>query len=237
MIVNLFYAALPSAQRLYARVLRQSQITESGFTLRRFREAGSYFRRLGYDKRVVLCSNDATTLKAELVWRQADDALLGFTFSDADLPKKRLYAGGRVTAIKEMVATYPLGTKLEVILINPLDPLVPPYVLAVFCDKQRDAATHTSRWNQIDRLLYRESGLHVLSHACDGDPAQLSAQLARLSAPSDRRLSFCEVPNIDRSRRVVSAPLLQGIELADGVHVDIPQLSFQDFHHVALKLR
>lgn len=236
-VTNFFYAGLPGEQSLHRRIRNRSTITESGFLLSRFREARSFFESHGYMLKLVTCSNDATAVKPELCWRQKDDAAFGQAVPDSLLPALPFFTGGDLAAVRHMLEKHPLGLKLEAILINPLDPKIPSFVLAIFCDVQRDAATHLARWETVDKLLYSESGLNVLSHGCDGDPSHLSAQRTRSKMESAHRFSFAEVPVVTGGMTIVSTATRPDRTVADGITCSMPILHVQDPFHKVLKIR
>ncbi len=242
-VSNFFYAALPSAQSLYRNMLRQSTITECGFTLARFQAAPAFFASVGYTSPFVMCSNDATALKPELAWRPSDNALLGFVVDDAELPVTLFTAGTKVSQIQTLIDTYKLSTQLEVYLINPLDPRIPSYVLAAFADQHRAGVVHAARWRTIDELLSRH-GLHVISHSCDGDPAHLSTQLARaagtgqlpcVAGAQPRRFSFHGAILINGTPTTVSTSSRDVV--VNGATIQMPLLHFQDMEHTGLKIK
>ncbi len=225
-------------------MLRRSTITESGFTVARFEAAREFFTSLGYTCPFVTCTNDATALKPELVWRQRDDALLGFVLDDDQLPfiEYAFTAGTKLSDIRKLLAKHSLGTQLELYLINPLNPRIPSFVLAAFVDKHRASAVHAARWRTIDKMLALH-GLHVISHSCDGDPAHLSTQLARASGAAwtrdsgeePRRFTFNGAISINGTSHAVSTSSRNAT--VGGASIQVPLLHFQDMEHEGLKIR
>ncbi len=145
-----------------------------------------------------------------------------------------------------------MATQVDVMLLNPLDPRYPSFVLAIFPQNGPvDNEVVSMRWSIATDLLERQ-GLAVLSYGGDGDPAQLKAMKDRLAnsprvenssrlmpaQARDRSLGMF-IPDIHGGRRFVSAPA-RWVTLQLPSHkpmtVLLPELCFQDFCHKGVKL-
>ena len=141
--------------------------------------------------------------------------------STVDLKTRRLLglctlgavlAGETLQEMLDAVRVHGIARVVDVFLLNPLDTMLPSFVLGVF--PQRATPKHevlVERWNVAHELL-RKNGMCVLAHGGDGDSPQLAAMLARASVAGvgldagERVYSFAKVPSIGGGFIPVRAP-------------------------------
>ncbi len=197
--------------------------------MERFKCAADFYMHLRYTPTIFHMCNDATALRRTLVWRQKDNALLGLnTLADVRCPDT-------LEALEQLVQQHGMASELDALLLCPLDPMLPSFVLAVFPQQHSvNACVHLLRWAVAEEQLAR-FGMFVVTHGVDGaaphllaeqtrqpraslpsscfdSPAQAATTLpppldAFHSAPRDKLIWF-DVPHIDgvSAPRRVSAP-------------------------------
>ena len=150
-------------------------LVEPGFHMDRFAAARHFFDAVGYNHSVFTCCNDATAVRSCITYRAQDNVLLGFgTLEDIRCPDS-------VKGIQDLALLHGIATQADVYFLNPLDPMIPSFVLGVFPQNSRvDADTIAMRWAIIDDCL-EQLGLYVIAHSADGDAAHLSAMRSRQS--------------------------------------------------------
>ncbi len=72
-----------------------------------------------------------------------------------------------------------MALEIDVVLLCPLDPTLPPFVLAVFPQQHMlSAHVHLRRWGILEQLL-AERGMYVVTHGVDGAAPHLAAEQTR----------------------------------------------------------
>ncbi len=103
--------------------------------------------------------------------------LLGLnTLADVWCPNK-------LDPLEQLMRQYGVATELDALLLCPLDPTLPPFMLAVFPQQHSvNARVHLLRWVFAEEQLAR-FGMFVITHAAPHLPAEQTRQLC-LSQPS-----------------------------------------------------
>ncbi len=216
-------------------------LKEIGFTNARFQAAAHFFKLIGYPLPFVTICNDSTAVKPEVTWRPTDDVLIGFVVDDNLLPFTDLRAGTSKQALEVLFLRYPIATQVDTILVNPIDPRFPSFVLAIFAQKGPvQKTTHQQRWSTVIYQL-QQHGLYVISNGADGDAAHMNAMLENHQPPKQvselqRPYSVPAIPDPLTQFKVLSVRATH-VNLSNGTSVWMPHLSFQDFIHVAVKIR
>lgn len=226
------------AHAMHKRLHSADTLTGPGFFTSRFVLARRFYDQLGYSIHVYNTSTDATATRQQITVDLKTRRLLGLCTLGAVL------AGETLQEMVGAVHAHGIARVVDVFLLNPLDTMLPSFVLGVF--PQRATPKHevlVERWNVAHKLL-RKNGMCVLAHGGDGDSPQLAAMLARASVASialdagERVFSFAKVPSIGGGFIPVRAPAhkvdLAGLDLEN---VAVPVLHFQDPSHLLLKLR
>lgn len=161
-------AILP--QRAYAmhkRLKSADVLLGPGFYPSRFAAARRFYDRLGYGLHVYSTSTDATATRQQLTVDVRTRRMLGLCTLRA------VVAGATLQDMVEAVSMFGIARVVDVFLLNPLDSMLPSFVLGVF--PQQSTPKHEvlmERWSVAHRLL-AENGTAVLAHGGDGDAAQL----------------------------------------------------------------
>jgi hypothetical protein len=91
-----------------------------------------FYRSLGYKPSIFHLSADATATRQELQLR-SDDIVVGLAVSDDELHLANLVMGDRLSKLVGMIEQHGFATQLYVVLLTPLDPSLPSFVLAGTC--------------------------------------------------------------------------------------------------------
>jgi hypothetical protein len=150
-----------------------SPLVEPGFSMERFALAARFYEQLGYQHRFFSSCNDATAIRAAVTCRLQDNVLLGLgTMED-------VRCGPTMRDIEAAALQHGIATQVDIHLLNPLDPMLPSFVLGIFPQNGRvDGDTMALRWAIVDDCL-AHFGMYVLAHCADGDSAHMSAMRRR----------------------------------------------------------
>lgn len=152
-------------------------ISEIGFLHRRLDALVSWLRRTKQFAPFLVGCDDAVAVLPRARWRSIDDAIFGAAIPDDELPSVDLRAGDSVDKLLETLQHYGLATQALVMLVGPLDPSAPRFILAVFALKSGGtAAAIQQRWAIVEEGL-RRRGLYLICSGVDGGGANVSAQL------------------------------------------------------------
>ena len=118
-------------------------------------------------------SNDMTAVAGQLTVRGPDGALFGLATLRA------VYVPADLAGFAKLIDEHRLANNIDVVLLNPLDPRIPSFVLGVFPRAARVTADVIQQmWAvAVDELDAR--GLYVVATGADGDSAHLSAMKKR----------------------------------------------------------
>lgn len=229
---------IPSRKRALPHVLEHvTPITEVGFMEERFKDAANFFNRINYPLKFYFICNDATCIRQELDWRPSDDALFGLN------TLKDLKVGNSMQDIYNMVDRYQLCTQADVLLLCPLLPNFPSFVLAVFPQRATPVREVIAKRWSIATDLCEKYGMFVISRCSDGAPSQLAAMLHQQCEeavandehqPKRSKLWSKLIPAIDGNKLITTTS--RYIDL-NGRTIQVPDLHWQDFFHEAAKFR
>ncbi len=255
---TLFDGVLPGPDTVLAHHYAESSplIHEPGFTTERFDRAREFFVTHKYGPMIFHMCNDATALRKTMTWREVDNTLHGLnTLADVRCPDT-------LDELEAIAARHGMASEADVLLLCPLDPMLPPFVLGVFPQQHLlGAHVHLRRWAVAEELL-AERGMYVVTHGVDGAAPHLLAEQTRQpdaslphgSAPTHISPLLRPLPTYHAHARTCTVsflvPLLRGhgelfravyaharlITFRD-VEVKLPDLHFQDFCHLGSKLR
>jgi len=156
---------------------------------------------------VFLLVNDATALLPALGYRASDDTVHGYAISDDNLSQLNVRAGDSLDGFLHRFHSLKLATQVEVVLLVPLAPRCPPYVLAVFAQSGSQTSETVARRLLIAREEMERRGALIIGWAADGASShfKLMRQLRQPSAAAP----IIEIPTV---------PTL----LADGITARLP---------------
>ena len=227
---------IPSDETLREHITKivSEPLLECGFTDRRLNFALEHFQRVGYTSKAFLLVNDATALLPAIGYRAADDSVHGYAIPDERLAEIDVRAGESLEAFMERFHSHPLANQVELILLVPLAPRCPPYILAAFAQSGSQSAETVSRRLSIARDEMERRGALIVGWAADGASAhfKLMRQL-RQHTPGQPSIVVSGVPTLmsdsSTARLPARAARFNGKELL------IPMTPILDpVHHINL---
>jgi hypothetical protein len=220
--------------REHISTIVREPLLESGFVDRRLDVALEHFERLGYHSKVFLLVNDATALLPAIGYRALDDSVHGYAVSDDLLAHLDVRAGDSVEAFIERFHSLPLANQVELILLVPLAPNCPPYILAAFAQDGSQSMETVSRRLAIATTEMERRGALVIGWAADGASAhfKLMRQLHALS-PGAPVIKIPGVPTL--KGELVTEQLCARPATFNGKPLLLPTMPILDpVHHVNL---
>lgn len=116
----------PSAKyTLSARLAKVDMITAAGISMSRFSQARAFYDSIGYTSHFYWSSSDATALRQTLTIGK-DGRLLGLC------TLKAVVGGDTVKDLLEAVLKYKIASRVDLLLLNPIDTRFPSYPIAVY---------------------------------------------------------------------------------------------------------
>jgi hypothetical protein len=161
---------IPSHDSVKRHILKLicEPLTESGFTKRRFDHAFTYFASVGYKGKAFLLTNDATALLPAIGYRASDDSLHGYAISDEQLPHVDLRAGLYLDEFLAQHLKLPLATQVELVILVPLAPNTPPYIVAAFAQAAPPSKETLQMRLTIAREEMKKRGALIVNWSADG---------------------------------------------------------------------
>lgn len=245
---TMFDGMLPSLETVMQYHFASSAVAflrDPGFTIDCCMSAKAYFTAAGYKSQLFHLCNDAVRLRPEVSWDQATDSVVGLcTLEQQRCPQT-------LTELSVLVAKHRIATEADVLVLCPLDPALPGFVVGIFPQTgNQKTSMHLQRRDVICNQL-AALGMYVVSHGADGDAAQLSAmkqraykELRNLDPTRPGCALFIElanIPQLDEQLGSLQCPAqLAKLNTNNGgppVDVLLPELYGQDTCHLASKLR
>lgn len=168
-------------------------------------QLGLIFTRLATPLDLFLIVNDATALLPALGYNVATDEVNGLAVSDEDLPTFDGRAGGSLEEFLLRHKDKNLATQVEVYLLVPLAPRIPPYVLGAFAQAGPQTAETVQQRLALARAGVEKHGSLVLGWAADGASAH-SKLMRQLSTPSATVISIENLPTLLSYSATVDLP-------------------------------
>lgn len=175
-----------------------------GFSDSRFAGIRDHFHSLGYTSDVFIIVNDATALLPALGYYSATDEVDGLAVSDEELPTLDSRAGPSLEEFLQRHSDKNLATQVEVYLLVPLAPRIPPYVLGAFAQSGSQTAERIRRRLDIARYYVEKAGMLVLAWAADGASAHVKL-MRQLNIPGSTAISLT-IPTLLSDAAVVELP-------------------------------
>ena len=179
------------------------RLQDCGFTDARFNHVLPYYHALGYTSDVFLLVNDATAVLPALGYRGSDDTVHGLAISDDDLAKLDVRAGESLEDFLHRFHSYKLATQVEIVLLVPLKPRCPPYIVAAFAQSGSQTMETVQRRLAIAQEQMERRGALIIGWAADGASAHF--KLMRQSfevSPGSPVIEFA-CPTLQSTRSVV----------------------------------
>jgi hypothetical protein len=139
-----------------------------------------------------------------LGYRALDDSVHGYAISDELLALIDVRAGESLEAFMERFHAHPLANQVELVLLVPLAPRCPPYILAAFAQEGSQSAETVLRRLSIARDEMERRGALIIGWAADGASGHFKL-MRQLHAPAPG------APAID----IVGVPTLKGGETTE----------------------
>lgn len=151
--------------------------------------------------------NDATSLLPALGYNLATDEVHGFALADCDLPAADLRAGASIAEFLVRHGDKQLATQVEVYLLVPLVPRMPPYILGVFAQSGSQTAETVQRRLTIAREEVEKHGSLVVGWAADGASAHFKIMRdLRSGTPGAPSVAIPNVPVLLGDATTISLP-------------------------------
>ena len=232
------YGSAPSLDtiREHIKNVVGEPLRECGFTQRRLDHALKFYHGIGYSKDVFLLVNDATALLPALGYRASDDSVHGYAISDDELSQLDVRAGESLDAFLQRFHALKLATQVEVVLLVPLAPRCPPYILAAFAQSGSQTAETVARRLNTARDEMERRGALIIGWAADGASSnfKLMRQLRQLD-PGAPSIEIPGVPTLRTNGRTVRLP--GRLVSFRGKQFSLPQSPILDPAHLLNLLR
>lgn len=203
------YGSAPSLDtiREHIKNVVGEPLRECGFTQRRLDHALKFYHDIGYSKDVFLLVNDATALLPALGYRASDDSVHGYAISDDELSQLDVRAGESLDGFLQRFHALKLATQVEIVLLVPLAPRCPPYILAAFAQSGSQTAEIIARRLVIAREEMERRGALIVGWAADGASSnfKLMRQLRQLT-PGAPSIEIPRVPTLLSNGNTVRLP-------------------------------
>lgn len=209
--LNASMGAAPSVDTLKRRIteLVGDPLRNCGFTDARFEAAMQHFDRLGYKANAYLLVNDATSLLPALGYNASTDEVLGFALSDEEMARLDIRAGDTVSTFLDRFDAKKLATQVEIYLLVPLAPRVPPFILGAFAQSGTQVADTVKRRLDIARAEVERRGGLVLAWAADGATTHVNLMRslrARRTLDDGLSIEINDVPTLLSDETAPRAP-------------------------------
>ncbi len=212
---------IPSSSTLARTKKSELETFPLGISLHNIQQAKKFFQSCDYKSMMFSLSEDATSIIPGIQWYEKDDSLVGIITKNGEysVPVENF------NQVLETFKNSSCAVDVRVYLLNPLDILLPSYILAIYpSDKKENAEGLIQRWNEMSDLCQKNS-IIIINHGMDGEPKQLAAMLKHYST-SSKYFEFL-------------SPHFKGIRIKINKigNVFFPECFFQDFIHIGTKLR
>lgn len=199
---------IPTAETISAFIgdVVGTPLRACGFSKERFDAVQPFYQKLDYDPSVYLLINDATAVLPGLGYRMADDSVHGLAISDDDLGVLDVRAGESLAQFLKRFHSFKLATQVEIVLLAPLKPRLPPYILGVFAQSGSQTAETVERRLRIAREEMEQRGALIMGWAADGASAhfKLMRQMRQI-APGAPTIDFVG-PTLSSDRANIRTP-------------------------------
>ncbi len=145
------------------------RLRECGFSEHRFDLALDFYRnKINYKRDVFLLVWDATALLPALGYQSATDTVVGLTIPDEQLGQVDLRVGQSLPAFLQYISKLQLATQVEILLLVPLEPRCPPFLLAAFAQSAPQTIETLKQRMLIARTEMERRGAFIVGVAADG---------------------------------------------------------------------
>ncbi len=213
-------------------------LRECGFSERRFDVALEFYRnKIGYTRDVFLLVWDATALLPALGYQSATDTVVGLTVSDELLAQIDLRVGESLEAFLKRISSLQLATQVEIVLLVPLEPRRPPFLLAAFAQSGPQTMETLKQRMHIARSEMEKRGAFIVGVAADGATGnfKLMRQM-RQPLPGAPTIAIAGVPTLSGAATTAVHLPARGVAF-HGAKYLVPDLAIVDPVHLPNLLR
>lgn len=206
---------------------------ECGFTQRRLDYVLEFFReKIGYKLDVFLLVWDATALLPALGYDPRTDGVHGLAIPDELLSQIDVCAGESLEEFLCRFHSFKLATQVEILLLVPLAPRCPPYILAAFAQSGSQKADTIERRMAIAQEEMERRGALILGPAADGASGNFALmRKLRQVVPGAPSINIPNVPTLHCDGDTVRLPARR--ICFKGKQLLVPQLPILDPVHLA----
>lgn len=237
--LNTGYGAIPSVDTLRENIKKivGEPLRECGFTQHRLDYALKFFReKIGYKLDVFLLVWDATALLPALGYDSTTDGVQGLAIPDELLCQFDVRAGESLEEFLRRFHSFKLATQVEILLLVPLAPHYPPYILAAFAQSGSQKMETIERRMAIAREEMERRGALILGPAADGASGNFALmRKLRQLLPSAPSIDILSVPTLHSDGNTIHLPARR--VCFKGKQLLVPQLPILDPVHLAALFR
>ncbi len=234
MRLNRDYGCAPSEDtvRQHINNLVGEPLRECGFSERRFDLALDFYRnKVGYKRDVFLLVWDATALLPALGYQSVTDTVVGLTIPDEQLGQVDLRVGESLTAFLQRISKLQLATQVEILLLVPLEPRCPPFLLAAFAQSAPQTMETLKQRMLIARTEIERRGAFIVGVAADGASGNFKLlRQMRQTVAGAPTIAIAGVPTLSAAATTVQLParevrfrnvtrLMPDLAVVDPVHL------------------
>lgn len=209
MRMNASYAVAPDLTTIQSHVRKivGEPLRECGFSQRRFDHALAFYRdQLDYRSCTFLLVWDATAVLPALAYQTASDTVIGLTIPDEELGTLNVHVGESLDNFLLRIRSYQLATQVEVVLLVPLSPNCPPYLLAAFAQSHPQTAETIEHRMLIARAEMERRGALIVGVAADGASGNLKLLRSMRQRTTTTPFVLKHVPTLSSHDETVQLP-------------------------------
>ena len=213
-------------------------LCECGFVQRRLDYVLEFFcEKVGYKLDVFLLVWDATALLPALGYVPSTDGVHGLAIPDELLCQIDVRAGESLEEFLQRFHSFKLATQVEILLLIPLAPHYPPYILAAFAQSGSQKMETIERRMAIARDEMERRGALILGPAADGASGNFALmRKLRQLVPGAPSIDIPSVPTLHSDgNTTVRLPARR--VCFKGKQLLVPQLPILDPVHLAALFR
>jgi hypothetical protein len=206
---NRSYGDAPNTDSLRTHIQQVvgDPLQQCGFSDQRFDLARDYFQRVGHTSGLFMLVWDATSVLPVLGYQQSTDSVVGLVIPDELLGQTNLLVGDSLTVFLERIRAFNLATQLEVVLLVPLAPHMPAFLLGVFAQSSGQTTKTIECRMRTARSEMEKRGAFVVGVAADGASCNESLMRSMRQRSADGRTILLRgVPTLEADAADVALP-------------------------------
>lgn len=147
--------------------------------------------------KVVWMAEDSTSLKPQVEYDPITDEIIGFVrplHTDTGLPICNMFAAISPSVVKSYIDKYPTAEYINAILVQPLNPFAPYFILSLYCTDNKFCADDVQKRNNYIRQQLEMNGIKLLGFSTDAASAYLKCQKNMLKYGASLPISLLPSP-------------------------------------------